>query len=118
MFEVVSIIITLFSIALGIVSWIHTTIKRRKVASISDEAERAKEEQRIATCRLSILERVPEYCKNSEQVFGTKTGIAKYSMVISWIQIDCLRENIPFDEEYYKDRIESILDAPQKKTTN
>lgn len=118
MFEILSVIITLCSIALGAISWIHSTIKRKKVASIKDEAEKAKEEERIAKCKLAIIERIPSYCENAEQVFGAKTGIAKNSMVVSWVQIDCLRDNIPYDEAYFKEHIEAVLQAPHKKTSN
>ena len=118
MFEILSVIITLCSLAIGAVSFVYSTIKRKKVASISNETEKAKEEERIAKCKLAIVESIPKYCQNAEQVFGQKNGIAKYSMVVSWIQIDCLTNGIPYDEPYFKEHIEAVLDAPQKKTSN
>lgn len=117
MFEIVSVVLSVFGWGLAVVSGIYSFFKVRKVSSIKDEKEKAEEEARIESAKLKINEKIPIYCKNAEQLCGSKTGFTKYSLVVQWIQIDCLTEGIPYDEEYFKARIEDVLNAPEKKTS-
>lgn len=118
MFEIVSIALTVVGWIVAGVSAVYTLIKRKKINSITDEKEKAEEFTRVESAKLKIVEKIPEYCKRSELLCGQKSGFTKLNLVTQWIQIDCLTEAIPYDADYFRNQIEMVLSAPEKKTTS
>lgn len=116
MVEVFYIILTIVGYAISGITLVFTTIKKKKLNAITDEQEKAEEEARITRGRIQIVESIPTYIKNAETMLnGEKTGLAKFNLVIQWVQIQCLMNNIPYDEAYFTNIIEDILGTPTKK---
>ena len=62
-----------------------------------------------------IVQKIPEYIKEAESIFGSKTGQAKLRYVLNSLQVECLKANIEYQEEELKVEIENILSTPEKK---
>lgn len=62
-----------------------------------------------------IVQKLPEYITEAEQLFGNGKGIVKLKYVLKEIKNDCIINNIEFDEEAYETEIEKILLTPQTK---
>lgn len=67
---------------------------------------------------LEIIEKIPEYIREAEALFGRKTGEAKLNYALSRIQLECLKTNLDYNEDYYIKNIENVLNTPQKEFKN
>lgn len=64
---------------------------------------------------LTLWRKIPGYVIQAEQIFGSKTGIAKLEFVLSKLQTDCVRLNLDISDEDMKAQIEEILATPTTK---
>lgn len=62
-----------------------------------------------------IVQKIPGYICQAEEILGPGTGIAKLNFVMNKLQIDCLTSAIQFDEQGLTQEVEKVLSAPQKK---
>lgn len=65
----------------------------------------------------SLVQNLPELISIAEALFpnlGKKTGSEKRFSVISYIQLFCSQNGIPFDEDFWIGQIEAVLSTPQK----
>lgn len=62
----------------------------------------------------STLEKVIGYIETAEKKFNSistgKTGVMKLQEVLQMLKVDCLTENIEFDEQYWISIIEKIVE--------
>lgn len=96
-----SIIIT---VATAIASAISSKKKSKQTEKANQKVEYAK-----------IIQKLPEYIKEAETIFGSGNGTAKKIFVLNNIQIDCLKANIEYLQTEFEYEIEKILETPQKK---
>lgn len=66
---------------------------------------------------LSILSAIPDYVTQAESIFGAGNGQAKLQWVLTKVQIDAVKANINIEDSEIKARVESVMEAPQKKVT-
>lgn len=97
----VSIII---AIATTIITTISSKKKNNQTANANKKVEYAK-----------IIQKLPDYIKEAEEIFGNGNGTAKKIFVLNTIQVDCLKANIEYLQENFEFEIEKILETPQKK---
>lgn len=65
----------------------------------------------------SLVQSLPELVSTAEALFpniGQKTGTEKRFSVLSYIQLFCSQNGIPFDEDFWISQIEAVLSTPQK----
>lgn len=65
----------------------------------------------------SLVQNLPELVSTAEALFpnvGKKTGSEKRFSVLSYIQLFCSQNGIPFDEDFWSCQIEAVLSTPQK----
>ena len=62
-----------------------------------------------------IVQKIPIYIEQAEQVLGAGTGKAKLQYVLNQLKVDCTMANIEYDEQGLTTEIENILKTPQKK---
>ena len=65
----------------------------------------------------SLLKSLPELISTAETLFpnvGKKTGSEKRFSVLSYIELFCSQNSIPFDEDFWVGQIEAVLSTPQK----
>ena len=63
----------------------------------------------------SILQFLPRFISEAEDLFGDGNGQAKLDFVLNKVHIACLENSIPFVKNVIIERIESILSTPEKK---
>lgn len=62
-----------------------------------------------------IVQKLPEFISEAEQIFGGGTGVAKVNYVLNKVQMNCIQNKVKYDESQFKGEIEKILSTPQKK---
>lgn len=65
----------------------------------------------------SLVQNLPELVSTAEALFpnvGKKTGSEKRFSVLSYLQLFCSQNGIPFDEDFWLSQIEAVLSTPQK----
>lgn len=92
-----SVVITAVSIIIAV---IQTIKKGKKCKSV----ELAK-----------VVQKIPEYITEAEQIIGASKGVAKLQYVLNKIQLQCQINGINYTENQFKYEIEKILETPQKK---
>lgn len=65
-----------------------------------------------------VVQKIPEYITEAEQIIGDKKGIAKLQYVLNKIQLQCQINGIDYKENEFKFEVEKILETPQKKQKN
>lgn len=64
-----------------------------------------------------ILKTLPEIVTQAEEILGPKTGGTKLLFVLQEVQKLCTQKGVYYDEKYWTEEIETILNSPQKKET-
>ena len=64
----------------------------------------------------SIIQKIPELIKNAEETVGSGNGALKKTLVLQQIQLLCAEKGLSFENEGFNQKIEEILETPQKKT--
>lgn len=62
-----------------------------------------------------IMEQLPEWIKDAEECLGQKTGLTKLVYVLQKCMMECDKKGIEYNEKFWKEKIEKILDTPEKK---
>ena len=65
----------------------------------------------------SLVQNLPELVSTAEILFpnvGQSTGSEKRFSVLSYLQLFCSQNGIPFDEDFWISQIEAVLSTPQK----
>ena len=75
------------------------------------KAVKAKKANKI----LTLWGKIPGYVIQAEQIFGSKTGIAKLDFVLSKLQTDCVRLDLDMSDDELKTYVEDILSTPTSK---
>ena len=101
---IVSSGIALLSIVFNIIIYI-------KKAKLAKQNGITLEENAIS----EIINKLPKFIADAEQIFGSGTGLAKLSYVLDKVQLECVKSNVTFDERYMTEQIENILSTPEKK---
>lgn len=90
-----------------------TTIIIAKIKGSKSSKEKTEAEKKVEITK--IIQKLPFYIMESEEIFGAGTGKAKKQYVLNYIQIDCIKACIEYVEENWETEIEKILLTPQKK---
>ncbi len=98
---------TIASAAVGIVMSVVSVLINKKKNKSQKLVELAK-----------IAQKLPEFISEAENIFGAGNGAAKLTYVLNKVQIECLKNNVEFNEEQFKGEIENILSTPEKKVPN
>ena len=101
MIETVTLWTTIASSAVGIITTIIAIWTNKKKSKSQKVVELAK-----------IVQKLPGHIKEAEDIFGGGTGTAKMAWVLSKAQMECLANNVPYNEEQFKVEIENILATP------
>lgn len=64
-----------------------------------------------------IISEIPRTVTEAEDIFGSGNGLAKLNYVLNKIQIKCLQNQVTFNETEIRDKVEEILETPEKKPT-
>lgn len=62
-----------------------------------------------------IVKKIPNYIIEAENIVGPGNGATKLALVMNKLQIDCLANNVDYDEQALEYEVEKILETPQKK---
>lgn len=65
-----------------------------------------------------ILQKLPQFIKESELLVGEGNGDIKNRLVLNQCQIECDNAGLEFNEDEFKAEIEKILETPTKKEKN
>ena len=98
------IITTAASIIVTAATAIIATIQNKKKNKAQKKVEYTK-----------IIQKLPEFIKESEDIFGSGTGTAKMVYVLNKVEIECLKSGIKYLQVQFEEEIEKILTTPQKK---
>lgn len=118
---IASAAIAVISIIANIVALAKKKTERKKIAELE-----ASNELLNADCShyksdnefLEILNKIPEYVTQAEQIFTQSgSGVAKLTFVLNQIKMDCIEANTIYDENFVKEKIEEVLEAPTKNKT-
>ena len=108
--------IQIISIAWGVITTGFAIIlyfKKRKTGQTSQALETALS---VSQSMYDISQNIPKYITDAEHIFkGDKLGLARLNYVLQQIKVDCIEHNVTYNEEEYKNKIETILSTPQKK---
>lgn len=66
----------------------------------------------------TLVQNLPELVSTAEALFpnmGQKTGSEKRFSVLSYLQMFCSQNGIPYHEDFWLSQIEAVLSTPQKK---
>lgn len=102
----IELITTCSSAAITAISIIIAIIQTIKKGKKSKTVELAK-----------VVQKIPEFITEAEQIIGTGKGVAKLQYVLNKIQLQCQLAGIEFQEQQFKQEVEKILETPQKKIT-
>ena len=83
--------------------------------AISIIANKSKSKNQKLVELAKIVQKLPEYIKEAENIFGAQTGAAKLAYVLNKVQIECITNKVKYNEEQFKGEIENILSTPEKK---
>lgn len=87
--------------------------KKRKTGQTSQALETALS---VSQSMYDISQNIPKYITDAENIFkGDKLGLARLNYVLQQIKVDCIENNVEYNEEEYKNKIETILSTPHKK---
>lgn len=101
MIEQITTIISLAISAISIIAAIIQTIRKGKKSKTVELAK--------------VVQKIPEFIKEAEEIIGNGKGIAKLSYVMNKIQLQCQLSGITYQEQAFKEEVEKILETPQKK---
>lgn len=101
MIETIKLCITIISAAIGVI----TTI-----ISICTNKTKSKSQKLVELAK--VVQKLPGFIKEAEDIFGAGTGNAKMAWVLSKANMECLSKKIEFNEEQFKAEIENILKTP------
>ena len=101
--ENVTLWTTVASTAVGIIGYVISIIARKK----------NKSEKLVDLAK--IVQKLPEFITEAEKIFGAGNGTAKMAYVLNKVQIECLKNNVTYNEDQFKGEIENILTTPEKK---
>lgn len=65
--------------------------------------------------RVDIFEELPHLLIRAEQIIGDGHGESKLDYVLSYVESQCIMRGIEYDRDFWKDAVERVLCAPQKK---
>lgn len=102
--------------AVAVISVIYNivmlVIKKKQQAKLTGENEEITKKNTL----MEIWENLPEYISQAEQIFNQSgSGTAKKLFVENLVQIDCIKNGVEFDKVTTSNKIEEILNTPQKK---
>jgi len=83
------------------------------ILSIFSNSQKNKKEKIVQLAK--IVQKLPEYIKQSEEMFGTGKGRVKKQYVLNEVRNECLLNEIEYKENEFSEEVEKILDTPQKK---
>ena len=79
-------------------------------------AKTKEEKAKLINEYASIIQKIPELIKNAEETVGNGNGALKKTLVLQQIQLLCAEKGLSFENEEFNQKIEKILETPQKKT--
>lgn len=102
--------------AVAVISIIYNivmlVIKKKQQAKLTGENEEITKKNTL----MEIWENLPEYISQAEQIFSQSgSGTAKKLFVENLVQIECIKNGVEFDKVTTSNKIEEILNTPQKK---
>lgn len=106
--EIVQLVLSIGVSAISLVGFVVTFIKNTKNKGSVKTLE-------VAILLNQVISNIPKYIKEAEAIFGGGTALAKINYTLNKLQIDCVKNGVEFDENVFKDKIEEILETPQKK---
>ena len=135
--EILYFVAIIFSVVLSIITTITTVKKgkntKRQIGDCNDEEPQEcvngidKDEEIAEESFWSkLFTKIPQYIINAEQFYnqicgkasGIKTGQQKLSQVLDKIKIDCLSEDVDYDEERAKSMVNNLIELTNNVNTN
>ena len=111
--RIISVAVTLVSLLLGAFSAIKERKSKKDVAITNEIADAA---VKTSDFRLKMCQGLPSLITEAERVFvGEKMGQARQSYVLAKIEIQCVKNNVEFDEDDWINRIKDVMATPQSK---
>lgn len=104
MIEKISSILAISSAVLGLILAVVGFWKGKGKGKLKKLIELAK-----------IVKKIPGYIIEAENIVGPGNGATKLALVMNKLQIDCLANNVDYDEQALEYEVEKILETPQKK---
>lgn len=83
------------------------------ILSIFSNSQKNKKEKIVQLAK--IVQKLPDYIKQSEEMFGAGKGRVKKQYVLNEVRNECLLNEIDYKENEFSEEVEKILDTPQKK---
>lgn len=80
------------------------------VISIIKSTQKNKSQKIVELAK--IVQDLPKYINESEQIFGSGTGTAKLAYVLNKVQMQCMVNGVEYDEQGFTTEIEKILATP------
>lgn len=115
-----SIVITASSIIIAVIQTIRKKKQKRTTAGETAKREIAEAENdhlHHLVELAKIVQKIPNFINEAEEIIGDGKGLAKLKYVLNNIQMQCQLAEIEFNEEEFKEEVEKILETPQKKKT-
>lgn len=124
-FNLITLIWVALTLVLTVVYVIMTVIKKRKFKHLDKQTDAVTEDTNKELERVTafdkIYDRIKGYMQAAEvgnQVLKNladrsgipiHTGVQKLTEVLSKIKIDCMTEGVEYDEKYWKEKIEELI---------
>ncbi|UPW36494.1 hypothetical protein [Peromfec virus RodF8_36] len=83
------------------------------IIAIAQTIKKGKKEKTVELAK--VVQKIPDFISEAEQIIGEGKGIAKLQYVLNKIQLQCQINNIDFEEKAFTEEVEKILETPQKK---
>lgn len=113
MVETITNIILAVVSAISVVYTIYTKFKSTK--KTTQEIQKANEVISNLQVASSIVQEIPKFIKEAEDIFGANNGALKLRYVLQKIEILCVKTGLEYHEREYIQQIETILTTPQSK---
>lgn len=104
------------AIGLSVVSTVIAFIKGNK-----SKTDKSTTESGIKTISQEIISKIPEYVVMSENFYNSlvpssmqKTGAQKLAYVLDKVKIDCLTNNVEYNEQEVTNEVEKLIDLTKQ----
>lgn len=104
------------AIGLGVVSTVVAFVKGDK-----SKIDKSTTESGIKTISQEIISKIPDYVVMAENFYNSlvpssmqKTGAQKLAYVLDKVKIDCLTNNVEYNEQKVTDEVEKLIDLTKQ----
>lgn len=114
----------LLSIIMSIVVSVFSVKRKKKTETIAKNVKNDNQDNNKSYAEV-ILSNIPKYMIAAESLYNNivnpsikKTGAQKLAYVLDKVKIDCLTNNVEYNEQVITDKVEELIDLTKEVNSN